>query len=70
MTNLQKIEQAAVVLSAEDRASLVAYLLNTLDVPEYDVSDEDVMRRDEELDSGKQVAISHAEFLDAFKRSV
>lgn len=69
MTNLQKIERDACVLPLEDRAALVAYLLNTFDLPGYDVSDEEVVRREIEMESGGEPGITHTELLHKLGRS-
>ncbi|MBN1671377.1 MAG: hypothetical protein JXR37_10105 [Kiritimatiellae bacterium] len=63
MTKLQTIQRQAVVLPLEDRAALVAVLLDTFEGPAYDVSDEDVARRDEEMESGAEPGIGHEEFV-------
>ena len=68
MTKLQAIQKEAVVLPEEDRAALVTVLLNTLGGPSYEVSDEEVARRDMELEGGTETGISHPEFLAAFGR--
>ena len=68
MTKLQAIQKEAVVLPEEDRAALVTVLLNTLGGPSYEVSDEEVARRDMEFEAGTEPGISHPEFLAAFGR--
>ena len=60
--NLTDIERHALALPDKDRASLAASLLQTLDPPIADISDEEVDRRDDEMDSGKATPISHEEF--------
>lgn len=60
---LAEIEQEALALPDRERASLAAKLLNTLPLPEADVSDEEVERREQELESGKVAPISHEEFV-------
>lgn len=67
MTKLQAIEKEAVGLSEEDRAALVAVLLSSFDGPAYDVTDEEVMRRDEEMEDEKVVGISHEELVRAVR---
>ena len=67
MTKLQTIERQAVGLPEEDRAALIAVLLSSLHAPSYDVSDEEVMRRDEELESGRVADISHEELVQAVR---
>ena len=63
MQTLSEIKQSADSLSSEDRAGLASYILATLDHPPLGPDDEEVYRRDEELDSGKVTPISHSEFL-------
>ena len=60
---LEEIEQEALALSERERASLAAKLLDTLPPPGTDVSDEEVERRERELESGQVTAISHEEFV-------
>lgn len=60
---LAEIEQEALALSERDRASLAAKLLDTLPPAGTEVSDEEVERREQELESGQVTAISHEEFV-------
>ena len=69
MTKLQSIQSEAVVLSQEDRAALVAVLLDSFGGPEYDVSDADVATRDEEMESGAEPGLPHDEFVRAMRRN-
>ncbi len=46
-------------LTLEERASLASYLLHSLEAPQYDVSDDEVMARVEELQSGKVQEMDH-----------
>ena len=50
-------------LPDRDRAALAAKLLDTLPLPETDVSDEEIEQRERELDLGQVTAISHQEFV-------
>ena len=61
--NLAEIEQEALALSERERASLAAKLLETLPPVGTDVSDEEVERRERELESGQVTAILHEEFV-------
>ena len=65
---LMEIEQEALALSDRERASLAVKLLDTLPPPGTEVSDEEVERRERELDSGAVAAISHEEFVQRVKR--
>ena len=60
---LAEIEQEALALSERERASLAAKLLDTLPPVGTDVSDEEVERREGELESGQVTAILHEEFV-------
>ena len=60
---LAEIEQEAMALTDRERASLAAKLLDTLPPPGSTVSDEEVDRREQELESGRVTAISHEEFV-------
>ena len=63
MPTFAEIEQLAFALQPSQRASLASRLIETLPPPHYDVSDEEVMLRDQELESGKVQALSHEEFV-------
>ena len=60
---LAEVEQEALALPEGERASLAAKLLETLPPPGTDVSDEEVERRERELESGEVPAILHEEFV-------
>jgi hypothetical protein len=57
------LQREALTLSDHDRASLAALLLETLPPPGMDISDEEVDRREEDLESGRVTAGSHEEFV-------
>ena len=59
---LPEIEQEALALNEQERAALVLTLMDTLPVPALEVSDEEAMRRDEELESGIVTPLTHEEF--------
>ena len=61
--SLKEIEREALTLSEADRASLVAILLNTLPDAGTDISDDEVLQREGELESGAVEPISHEEFV-------
>ena len=46
-------------LSLEERASLASYLLHSLEAPQYEVSDDEVMARVEDLQSEKVQEMDH-----------
>ena len=60
---LEDIELEALALPERERASLAAKLLDTLPPPGTGVSDDEVQRREKELESGQVAAISHEEFV-------
>lgn len=60
---LAEIQREALALSEQDRASLAARILETLPPPLVDISDEEVDRREAELDSGEVKPISHEELV-------
>ena len=65
---LAEIEQEALALSDVERASLAAKLLDTLPPPGTDVSDEEVDRREREMDSGEITPILREEFVRRVQR--
>jgi hypothetical protein len=60
---LQDIEQEALGLSESDRARLVLSLMRTLADSGPVVSDEEVLRRDAELEAGSVAPMLHDEFV-------
>jgi dsDNA-binding SOS-regulon protein len=60
---LEEIEQEALGLNDAERVELVLSLLRTLAPPGPDVTDEEVLRRDEELESGSVAPMLHEEFV-------
>ena len=65
MPSLAEIEQLAFALQPSQRASLASRLIATLPDPDYDVSDDEVMQRDRELESGIVQPMTHDEFVRA-----
>jgi len=65
---LADLEQEALALPERERASLAAKLLDTLPPPGTEISDEEVERREQELESGEVDAISHEEFVRRVQR--
>ena len=60
---LQDIEQEALGLTEGERAELVLSLMRTLAAPGADIADEEVFRRDAELDTGSVEPMVHEEFV-------
>ena len=63
MVQLAEIQRQAKELSEEEREGLVAYLLHSLSGLPSGPDDEEVARREAEMDSGAVIPISHDEFL-------
>ena len=62
------VQQEALALSEKERASLAAALLETLPAPGTDISDEEVLQREADLESGRTQEISHDEFVRRVQR--
>jgi hypothetical protein len=60
---LQDIEQEALGLGKSERAELVLSLMRTLAAPAADITDEEVFRRDAELETGSVEPMLHDEFV-------
>ena len=60
---LAEIQREALALSEHDRASLAVRILETLPSNLLDVSDEEVDRRNAELESGTVLPLSHEELV-------
>jgi len=60
---LPEIEQEALALNERDRTALVLALLEAYSPPPTDVSDEEAIRRDEELENGAVQSLPHDEFV-------
>jgi hypothetical protein len=60
---LQDIEQEALRLNESERAELVLSLMRTLAAPGADVTDEEVLRRDAELEAGSVEPMLHEQFV-------
>ena len=60
----QEIKNKVDVLSEEDRASLASYILHSFSAPEYDVSDDEVAQRVQDLQSGLVKEIDHASLVN------
>ncbi len=66
--SLAEVEKEALALPAAERASLAVSLLRTLSPADPGPSDEEVLQRDAELDSGSAEEISHEEFVQRVER--
>ncbi len=63
MVQLADVQKQAQELSEEDREGLVAFLLHGMSGLPSGADDEEVGRREAEMNSGSVSPISHAEFL-------
>jgi transcriptional regulator of met regulon len=69
MVQLADIQRQVKELSEEDRKGLVAYLLHGFTGGPLGPDDEEVEKREAEMDSGAVAPICHAEFLAQVGRS-
>jgi hypothetical protein len=69
MVKLADVQKQVLGLSFEEKEGLLAFLIHELPAPLLGADDEEVLRREEEMDSGAVTAISHEEFLKAVGRS-
>jgi hypothetical protein len=63
MVKLLDVQKQAAELSFEEKEGLLAYLIHELADPVMRPDDTEVLRREEEMDSGEVNPISHEEFL-------
>ena len=61
--SLAEVEKQALALNENERARLAAARLETLPPPEVEISDEEVLQRDADFESGLAEDISHEEFV-------
>jgi hypothetical protein len=62
MNKVLAIQNQAADMSVEEKEGLLAYLLNDVS-PVVGADDDEVLRREAEMDSGEVQVISHDEFL-------
>jgi hypothetical protein len=60
---LSQIQQEAVALPERQRIDLLRTLLDTLPPAGTDISDEEVAKREREMESGQVQPLSHEEFV-------
>jgi hypothetical protein len=65
---LQEVEQEALALSEQERAVLALSLMDTLNAPGADVSDEEVVHRDAQMESGAVAPMLHEEFIQRVQK--
>ena len=63
MATLVEVQYEANQLSQEDRAGLIAHLIHSLPNPPLGADDEEVLKREAEMNSGQVQPISHDEFI-------
>lgn len=68
MVKLADVQKQVVELSFEEKEGLLAFLIHELSGPVSGADDEEVLRREEEMDSGAVAPISHEEFLQRVGR--
>ncbi len=68
MATLSEVKKAAAELTGEERAGLVAHLLASFSSPPLGPDDDELDRREIEMDSGQVNVLSHEEFLSAVGR--
>lgn len=62
MVTLSELQKQADQLSSEEREGLISYLLEQLPGAPLGPDDDEVDRRDQEMDSGSVAGLSHEEF--------
>ena len=68
MANRMTLQNQALALGAGDRAAIASALLHSLEPPSYDVSDEEVLNRLKQFESGEVKEISHESLMAQVKR--
>ena len=68
MVTLSEIQRQADELSPEDREGLLSYLIQRLDGGPQGIDDAEVLRREEEMNSGQVEALSQDDFLQQVGR--
>ncbi len=68
MTTLLEVRKAAGELTGEEQAELVAHLLAAFPTAPAGPDDDEIDRREMEMDAGSVATLSHEEFLSAVGR--
>jgi hypothetical protein len=68
MVTLLEIQKAADQLTGEEQADLVAHLLAAFPKIALGPDDDEIDRRETEMDTGSVIPLSHSEFLAAVGR--
>lgn len=69
MVSLADIQKQTEGLSREDQEGLLTHLLHSLSNSTEGISDEEVTKRDEEMESGTVAPISHNQFIRQVRQS-
>lgn len=68
MATLLEVQKQAQDLSIEDQAGLIVHLLDRMSDAPSGPDDDEVLRRDEEMESGEVEPLTHEQFLAEFGR--
>ena len=63
MSVLSQVQKQADQLSTEDREGLLAYLIHSIPATAIGADDEEISRREYDMDSGSVELLSHEEFV-------
>lgn len=63
MITLSEVQEQVVDLSNEDRKGLIAFLLHRISDDLPVVTDEEILRRETEMDSGEVETVSYEDFV-------
>jgi len=66
--SIAEVEKEALALTEIERARLAVSLIETLPPLDAEVSDEEVLQRDADLECGRATEISHEEFIRRVER--
>lgn len=69
MESFAEVQEKAAELSGEERQSLLAYLIHSLPDAPLGPDDDEVKRREEELETGAVTGLTHEEFLKQVGRA-
>jgi hypothetical protein len=63
MVNLLDVQKQAAELTFEEKEGLLAFLIHDLPQPSLGATDQEVLQREEEMNSNSVTLLSHQEFL-------
>jgi hypothetical protein len=70
MRTLMELQKEITALGEEERSGLASFILSSLPDAPMGPDDEEVAKRENEMDTGKAIPISYAEFRQAAAKSV